>query len=181
MALEEITAVVWVIREVVAGKSTFLGRSFLCSRFRNSLVVLLSLVVSHFQNYQQEPCQSHVYEEPQAYHRHHHCINCKYGAHNNLQLFKSGLTTGKCQQLIAVFRPACTQLCAWKALSCKTSVSMVLCEVRREEHRARQLVLSRQQEKLSRQFCLASKCLSQTAALLAPSEAKVWSLWLLCL
>lgn len=41
---------------VCASSSSFLGCSFLYSRFRNEIAVLLSLAVGHFQNYQQEPC-----------------------------------------------------------------------------------------------------------------------------
>lgn len=130
---------------VHASSSSCLGCSFLYSRFRNEIAALLSLAVGHFQNYQQEPCQSHVHEEPQAHHYHHHCINCKYRA------LKSGLTTGKCHQHVAV--------------ACMLGVVLALKQMLRwlyGRYGEKSIVPGsfsylRQQEKLSRQLCLACK------------------------
>jgi len=74
-----------VIGEAVAGESMSLflwlgGMQLPSQQLQELMSFLLSLVVSHFQNYQQEPCESHVYEESQAYHRLRHHVSCKYGA-----------------------------------------------------------------------------------------------------
>lgn len=82
---------------------------------------LFSLAVSHFQNHQQEPCPSHVYEEPQAHHRHHHRVHCECGAWSCC----ARLNPWKLQTPVAVLGSLCAQLCLGGQ-----SLLMGLCEER---------------------------------------------------